>query len=159
MEPFCDLSNPELSCVSFPQELSLPSVLFSLTAGESQDKAPADWPTLWLESALRPPDVSIALFFVFHSLRSSEFNRGFDGSLGTILGGNLGDELPDGNVLELLPLLLVALVPLPRSRDRSRTALSGRRAGALGFNGRRGLFLPGTPSSTLLSITSSRLSL
>ncbi len=103
--------------------------------------------------------MSISLFFVFYSLRSLEFNRRFDRSWGTILGSNLGDELPDGNVLELLTLLLVALVPLPRSRGRSGTALSGRRAGALSFDGRRGLLLSGTLSSVLLSITSSRLSL
>ena len=84
---------------------------------------------------------------------------GFDGSLGIILGGNLRDELPDENMLELLLLLLVALVSSPRSRDRNGTALSGRRAGALGFDGRRGLFLSCTLSSILLSITSSTLSL
>ena len=103
--------------------------------------------------------MSIALFFVFHSLQSSEFNKGFDRSLGTILDSNLGDELPNGDVLELLPLLLIALVSLPKSRDRRGIALSDRRAGALDFDGRRGLFLPGIPSSILLSITSSRLSL
>ena len=71
----------------------------------------------------------------------------------------MGDELPDGNVLKLLPLLLVDLVSLPKNRDRSGTVLSGQRADVFDFDGRRGLFLPGTSSSILLSITSSRLSL
>lgn len=92
-------------------------------------------------------------------MQSSDFNRRFNESLGTILGGNLGDELSNRNVLELLLLLLVTLVPLPKSPDRSEKALSGQRASAFGFNGYRGLFLSGTQSSILLSITSSRLSL
>lgn len=103
--------------------------------------------------------MSIALFFVFHNLQLSDFNRGFDRSLGTILGGNLGEKLPNRNMLELLLLLFVALVPLPRSSNRSRIALSSQRADMLSLDGLRRLFLPSTPSLILLSIISSRLSL
>lgn len=102
--------------------------------------------------------MSIALCIVFHSLQLSEFNKGFNGSMGTILGDNLGDELHNRNVFELLPLLVVALVPLLRSQDRSEIALSDQRTSALDFDGRRELFMPSTLSSILLSITSSKLS-
>ena len=71
MELFCNLSNPQLFCVSFQLELSLPSVLFSLIARVSQNKTLADYLVPYLELAPRPLDVSIALFFVFHSLQSS----------------------------------------------------------------------------------------
>lgn len=103
--------------------------------------------------------MSIALFFVFHNLQLSDFNRGFDESSGTILGGNLVEELANRTVLELLLLLFVPLVSSPKSLNRSKIALSSQRVDMFGLDGYRKLFLPSTPSSILLSIISFRLSL
>lgn len=156
MKPFYDLLNPKLSCVSFPQEFFIPSVLFLFIAGESRDKAPADQLTLQLKSP-RPLNMSIVFFLIFHSLQSQDFNRGFNRSLGTILGTNLSDELLNRNIFELLLLLLVALVPSSRSPDRSRTALFDQKASTLDFDKHRRLFLPSILSSILLFIISSKL--
>lgn len=81
-----------------------------------------------------------------------EFNRQFNCSFGIILGGNLGDKLPNVSGLELLFLLLIALVSLLRSQERNKTAFFAQKNGVLGFDSYRKLFLPGIPSLILLSI-------
>lgn len=123
----------------------------------SQDKTLANWLALYLNSVLMLSDVSIALYFVFHSLPLLAFYKRFDRSLDTILGCTLADELANKNMLELLLLVVFALEPLPKSQDRSRTAFSGQKASVPGFHDCRRLFLLDTPSLILLSITSFKL--
>lgn len=62
-------------------------------------------------------------------------------------GSKLGNELFNKNILKLLVLLLITIVLLPRSSDRNKTALYGRKTSALSFDSHRRLFLPGTSLS------------
>lgn len=96
-------------------------------------------------------------FFVFHSLQLLKFNRKFNKLLGTILSINLNDKLPNKNVLELLILLLIALILLPKSQNKSKIIFFGQKTCVLGFDACRVLFLPDTLLSILLSIIFSKL--
>lgn len=97
--------------------------------------------------------MSIALFFVFHDLQSSDFNKKFNESLNTIPSGNLGDELPNKNVLKLLLLLFIALILLLKSPDKSRIAFFCQKTDELGFDSCSELFLLDISLLILLSIT------
>lgn len=152
------MSNFKFFCINFLQELFISSVLFSPIVKKFQNKIPAGWIAIHLE-LLKLLDKSIATFFVLYSLQLSNFDGGFNRLLDIIPNSNLDDKLPNGNVLKLLFLLLLAPILLLKSSNKSKTTLFRQKIGAIGFNGWKELFMPGIPSSILLSIMSFKLSL
>lgn len=120
---FSNLSNPKLTSISFFQELFILWEWILTIAEEFKDKVPASWTVLWVE-LFKPPDMTIAYFFVFHNLLSSDFYKDFDKPLGRILDGKLRNKLQNKNMVELLLLLLLALILLLKTPNKSRKAFS-----------------------------------
>lgn len=83
----------------------------------------------------------------------------FDKLLDIILDDNLGDKLSNKKLFELLFLLFITLILLPKSWDKSRIAFFDWKTSVFSFNGYKKLFLSNILSSILLLITSSGLSL
>lgn len=91
-------------------------------------------------------------------MQSLNFNKRFNGLLGTMLSTNLVDKLPNENMLKLLSFLFVILVLLLKSLDRNKIVLFNQKIGALGFDNYKKWFLPNILLSILLSILFFRLS-